>query len=341
VTKELETAIDEDPYDRASWEVYLDWLQEQGDPRGEPGPAKPSGPLKKFAKTKENAFGNRHDAFTWRNGFIVGFRASGPDTKPLEALLAHPAGRFLTEVTWGFSQVRGESLQDAVDLLAKKAPKSLRSLHLEDFSISEKRRGITADLSKHWAAFARLTSLTIAGGECKLGAKIVLPALERAKFRIAMGWDGMLAAISRSKAPALRELAIDFEGEYCGDLAPLLARTDLPALRRLALTDLRATVELRDQLPVAKLLPQLTHLDLSGGWMTDWDVEPIVEHKQAFAHLEVLDVSKNHLSPKGVRSLQGCAKVLKADGQRDPDEDPDGEDDFSEDDADYDGDDDE
>jgi hypothetical protein len=105
------------------------------------------------------------------------------------------------------------------------------------------------------------------------------------------------------------------------DVELLLGRTDLPALRHLGLMN----SELADQLPAAlarsKLLPQLRELDLSMGTMTDEGARAIAQHRDAFKHLEKLNVSLNYLSKGGVATLKGAARTLVAGTQR-ADEDP-------------------
>ncbi len=65
------------------------------------------------------------------------------------------------------------------------------------------------------------------------------------------------------------------------------------------------------------MLKQLRTLDLSRGMMTDAGAATLVEHRAAFAQLDVLDVSDNYLSEKAIRSLGKLARRVVAKPQKD------------------------
>jgi uncharacterized protein (TIGR02996 family) len=207
----LEKAILADPYDRDAYMVYADWLQSEGDPRGELIAlqlANKEAAAKKLIDKHEDALlgglaehkkthdGRDLDAFAWKFGFIHAARLShdsygeedfeGKVADILEELLHHPSGRFLTELTlvWN-GDPNEDDLQDLLDILAKKAPPTLRKLHIGDF----KYHGVETEISwyhvgklgKVWKALPNLTHLIVQGGEFELGA-IDLPNLVSAKF---------------------------------------------------------------------------------------------------------------------------------------------------------------
>jgi uncharacterized protein (TIGR02996 family) len=347
---ELEKAIEADPDDEAAYLVYADWLQAQGDPRGELIALQAAG---KDTKKKVAAFltgiedmAKTHDrdkkpGFTWRWGFIQKLRVAhdyfshddeaGQKYVLAEALaraLAHPSLRFLTELEVGLNRPDGESVyQDVVDVLAKKGPTTLRALHLADF---EYPHGIEMSwthlgkLGKLWPRFPQLRELIVQGGDFELGA-IKLPELRSASFRTGGLKKKSLAAITDAEWPKIEELEIWFgEDEYGSDIqvkhvAPLLA-AKLPALRSLGLMNAPFTNELVAMVAGSKLLKQLTSLDLSMGTMSDEGAAELVAHRAAFAHLEELDVSDNFLSRKAIKSLSGVAKKVVAKEQREADE---------------------
>lgn len=134
--QELVAAILANPDDERAWLVYGDWLQSQGDPRGEllavqhsmekgRTPAleerekklleqhadKLLGPLKRWQKTLD---GKGDDAFTWKRGFLRSVRISYNDYALDEAarkdidivaitreIFAHPSAAFVEEVVIG------------------------------------------------------------------------------------------------------------------------------------------------------------------------------------------------------------------------------------------------
>jgi uncharacterized protein (TIGR02996 family) len=230
---ELQRAIDADPYDASAYSVYADWLQAQGDPRGEliglqvaaeaRGDAALAraaaallerhaeawlGPLAPHTRTYD---GHDREAFTWRFGFIHAARLShrhraapgfhGSLAEVLAQLLRHPSGRFLTELAIGFNNDPNEgSLDELIDVIIAEPPPALRKLHLGDFAYpddTEMSWFHVGDLAQLWPAVPRLASLIVQGGDFELG-RIELPALRRAEFRT----GGLSAASARAIATA-------------------------------------------------------------------------------------------------------------------------------------------
>ncbi|MDQ3367648.1 MAG: WGR domain-containing protein, partial [Myxococcota bacterium] len=352
---DLEKAILADPYDLDAYKVYADWLQEQGDPRGELialqvanklGPATKLlekhadyflGPL--AAHTKQYDHGEK-DAFTWKFGYIHAAALShnqyadsdfdGTIAEILDQLLRHPSGRFLTELTLTFNDDPNEStLDDVFAILAKKAPPTLRKLHVGDFEYpddTEMSWYHVGNMGKLWKALPNLEHLIVQGGEFALGT-LELGKLKHAEFRTGGLSKASAKAIASAACPNLEHLEIWYgTDEYGGDASvkdvlPLLARTDLPKLTTLGLKNAQFTNELCGALPKAKLLRQLKKLDLSMGILTDEGAGVLAEHKDAFTHLEVLDVSDTYVTKAGVASLKGMAKSVVAKELR-ADEDP-------------------
>ncbi len=112
---ELEAAIEADPDDPAGYAVYADWLQAQGDPRGElialqlacwraPSDKKLASTARKYLATHAATLfpfdDNVLDA-RWHAGFVRAIRCrySRDLTAVVAALVRHPAGRFLQSIT--------------------------------------------------------------------------------------------------------------------------------------------------------------------------------------------------------------------------------------------------
>ncbi|MCX5741678.1 MAG: TIGR02996 domain-containing protein [Proteobacteria bacterium] len=348
----LEKAILAEPYDKTGWMVLADWLQDQGDPRGElialqtANKAKPAaalldkykdyflGPLAEHTKSYD---GSDKDAFTWRYGYIFGVRLShnhyaneawkGSLKDVLTTLLDHPSGRFITEMTLlDNNEPADDDLQDLIDVLAKRAPKSIRKLVFgeEPDQISWYNIG---DLGKLWKAVPNLRTLLIEAGSFSLG-KIDLPELRRAVFKTGglSADDGK--AIATAKWPNLEHLEIWYgDDNYGGDCSikqvqPLLDRTDLTNLQYLGLKNAQFTDDICRALPKAKILAGISRLDLSDGIMTDEGAAALAAHKDAFAHLDEIDVSENYLSSAGTKLLKGLCKKVTGLGDQKDDDDP-------------------
>ena len=181
------------------------------------------------------------------------------------------------------------------------------------------------DLSKVWKALANLTTLIVQGGSFTLG-NLDLPQLTHAEFKTGGLAKASAASIAKAKWPKLQSLDVWFgQDNYGGDCAvadvqPLIARTDLRALRHLGLMNSAFTDELAAALPEAAILPQLAELSLAMGVLTDEGAKVIGAHKDAFSHLAQLDVTDNYLTDAGIKALKGCAKKVVATEQRDDDD---------------------
>jgi len=373
---QLERAIEADPYDIEAYSVYADFLQDAGDPRGElialqlAGKTKAAtkllakhaeyflGPLAEHAKTFD---GSNRDAFSWKFGFIHGLRLShnhyayefdATAAKPpcslaemLTQVLAHPSGRFVTEIAFRFNNDPNEdNLQSLIDVLAKRAPPTIRKLHFGDYLFAGGGQigmyGTETEISWYsigklgrlWKAVPGLRHLITQGGSqqsslaggMKLGA-IDLPNLVHAEFRTG-GLDKANArAIAKARLPRIERLDVWYgDHSYGGDATPkdvglLLARTDLPKLRHLGIMNTRFADELVPLLAASPLVRQLAVLDFSMGTLTDDGARLIAKHRGAFSHLEVLDVSHNLLSATGISALEACANKVVSKKQREDD----------------------
>lgn len=368
----LEKAISADPNDADAYSVYGDWLQGQGDPRGElialqlANKTKQAnaliakqadyflGGLADHTKTYD---GEDEDTFTWKFGFIHALRLShnhyaneefeGSLAEILDLVLRHPSGRFLAEITFAFNNDPNENdLQDLIDLLAKKAPPTLRKLHFGDYKYAgggavgqygndtEISWYSIGNLGKLWKAVPNLTTLITQGGSsesCMAGGfalgKLELPSLRHLEVRTG-GLEKVNAkAIATAKLPSIEHLDIWYGEENYGgdatlkDVQLLIARTDLPKLRHLGIMNSEFADQLPGALAASKLVKQLTQLDLSLGCMTDVGAQALAANKAAFKHLERLDVSNNYLTKVGLAAIKGIAKTVVTTKQRD-DEDP-------------------
>lgn len=335
----LEAAIHDAPDDDATWMVYADWLLAQGHPRGEliaaalaaessPAAAKALlklvdryrevfvGPLRPFQIVGDHS---GDEAFTWRRGFIHRARFSMGDDRPprvhlvdaIDALLAHPSGRFLQELVIGLqSEVPGDGLDPVCARIAEHGAPSLRRLHVGDFLYPDECEiswYVVGDLSALWRAVPRLSSLVVQGSDITLGA-VALPQLTELTIRSG-GLDRQtMAELCAMQLPALRALEVWTGDPTYGctvtfdDAEALLAR-DWPLV-----TFGFRNSELADD--VARVLPRtpfastLESLDLSMGTLSDDGARALAAHVDAFPKLARLDVSESFLTSAGIGALR-------------------------------------
>ena len=94
-----------------------------------------------------------------------------------------------------------------------------------------------------------------------------------------------------------------------GDFARLLTAVRLPALRHLGVINSRFEGELIECLARSSLLRQLRTLDLSKGTFGDAAWSSLEANREAFAHLERIDLSENFIHG---RPISGLAVDLSA-----------------------------
>ena len=359
----LAQMIDEEPGDDASAsEVYADWLQRQGDPRGELAAVQlqlAADPKHKAARAAEKALFKAHGErllgklapiadlvhTTWRAGFIHAARVahtyerSSMHDGELEELdvaqvvgwlLDEPSARFLRELTVGIVTYEDNSYGPIARLIGKRYLPALRSLFLGDFDSEETELSWSqlANVEPIYAAVPNLRRLKLRSGSMRLG-RIVLPRLERFEV-VTGGLDPKAArAIAGARWPSLRELSIQVGTERYGgtatlaDLQPILDGAGLPRLRHLGLTNLEYSDAAIAAVADSKLLPQLEELDLSLGTLSDDGARVLYRYQNAFRHLRRIDVDANFLTGEGLELLRSSPLAVHAGDQRDDEGDPD------------------
>ena len=328
--EELERAIEDEPYGAELYAVYGDLLQREGDPRGElialqlaaeRDPARARDAAAYLQRHADRFVGDLRsvsrdgngDAFRWRFGFIHGLRIQsdlvGPNQRSMADKLArvraHPSGRFVTELAYGPSGFFDEELVAALEALAASPPRALRMLH---FGCVPRRN----PSMNFWHMGARLDVILA-----------VVPRLRRLIERRARLPELEFLEVTGDHDDSIETLYIRngrttvsrCNGSF-DDIAPLLARTDLPMLRHLGITNALFTDEICAALPGSALLSQLEVLDLSHGFMTDDGARALAADPEAFAHLHRLDVSKNYLTQAGIDVIAGLARRVITTGQR-------------------------
>ncbi len=351
---DLEAAIVADPSD-ASFAVYADWLQEQGDIRGELAALQarglPDGEL--LAKHATDFYGplapfvgvtrgwRRAVEPTWRAGWLDAIvlgamRAAKEqpvavaDVTELVRLLPDVASaRFLRElaISRPYSD-REYSFGAAVKAVAQVMPQLplLRRLTVGQFSAddSEISWSYLGSLAPLWPHASRLECLKLRAGSMDLGT-IALPACRELRIETGGFARENLQAILDEEWPHLETLSIWFgRSEYgatcqAEDVLPILDGAKFPRLRHLGLKNAEWGNELAPLIVASKILPRLATLDVSMSHLTPRGLEVYRTHRDALAHLEHLDLERCLLAdPEARAAAATLAKAVKLDRQRDP-----------------------
>jgi hypothetical protein len=288
---ELEARIEAAPEDLAGYAVLADALMAANDPRGElialelaseavavdkELRAAASSHFNAFTKAFLGPFWLHARALTWRAGFIrrvtLAQSARVPDVAALLAqILAHPSGRFVTELAL--------HVDDAAPILAA-LPRTLRELELvvrgpvvlpalpqvEQLAITAHE--VTLDAQPYAAARrVKLACGTLTATCMEHIAEVPWPALERLELRFG----------TREDAPAT-----------FADVRPLLARSDLAKLTHLRLRNAPFAGGLLRQLMTAPIAHSLAVVDLSYGSMSPADAAALIANPRMLAHCKEL-----------------------------------------------------
>ncbi len=240
---ELEASIDEAPDDAERYWIYGDWLESQGDPRGQVIAAA------RTSRKRERALLEKYGAqllgplarikgapgaapLRWRYGFIERARLRRRSATPslaeqIELLLAHPSARFLRHLslrtpdhgddTPGYRQV--------LELAARRAPRTLASLALGEGGES------IGDLGDALGALPSLRALCLFADTAHLDPKSTEGVVALSVQRIRAREPALLQACAW---PSLRhlELHYDYVGAAWSEGPPLPLGEDLfPRLR--------------------------------------------------------------------------------------------------------------
>jgi len=338
---DLEREILAAPDDPQAYLVYADWLQTQGDPRGELIVRQHEGReadsfldehraefLGRFASETPETF-----VLEWRRGYIkkatIGWEMFGgedaDDTSgaQLAAFLALESARFIEELALGPTADDEEMTFDGLAAAIEQArPLALRTLYLgdtSDWDISS-----TSTRLPSCASIRGLRSVTLRGGNVTLGA-IELPELR--SFCVETGGltQTELRELAAATWPLLEELEIWFGDPNYGasgsvaDILPIFAGTGLAKLRKLRLKNCPFADDVATQLARAAVLPQLEEVDLSMGNLSDRGVAAMLDARDRFAHLAKLNLDDNALTDASWPAARPLAKTVVFGTEQNPD----------------------
>jgi uncharacterized protein (TIGR02996 family) len=325
---ELAAAIDADPDDDSSYEIYADHLQLLGDPRGELialSMAVSRGRSEQGAAARQAelerallpAIDGWSPQVTWHHGFV---RTARLPSRDAAALLAHPSLRFAR-------QLELPRIADMNPLIAAiaRAPGRLAVRELELGVEGLDQQAVQLDLAPLWSAAPNLARLAICGIDVTFGHGEV--PLAQLSLNVNSHYGGRsLGALARARWPKLERFELAFTERYehrlennraAGIALVEMLRGALPALRHLAvrggiLDDREPAALAMFDLPA--LLAQLETLDLSDNLLHDGAARQIAHKLAASATLHVLDVSRNRLSEAGITALAHLAPTFRAEG---------------------------
>ena len=313
---ELEAAILQNLDDEAAYLVYGDWLQAQGDPRGElitlQAGLRKNGKDKKKLRTAAEKLLEEHaahfwgklvdvqdmlDEVVWELGFIKSVKlhnvyerdeefgdGSKEKVKVVDVLgwlLDHPSGRFLQELTVGIVFFFENRYGGVCDVIGKRKLPALRKLFLGDFSYEETELNWSeiGDAKNLYKGMPNLQSLKLRSGSMKLG-KIELPEL-RELVTITGGMDRKSTkSILDASWPKLEKLSLQFGPSHESD------------------------VKFKDVQPIleGRGFPALRHLGLTNAEFTD-EVCRALPGSKILPQLEELDLKMGTMSDAGAKAI--------------------------------------
>ncbi len=355
--KKLEAMISKDPEDADAYLAYADWLQEQGDPRGElimvqhALAAMPKN--KKLLKAQEQLLSDYKEHFwgdvapyaaemtedvVWSMGYIKSaklkttyerdpsFGDEGKMVKYEDVLrdfLALASSTFLQSLTLGIATMDQNDYSAAIKLIAEAKRPTIKSMFIGDFHCEETELnwsfvGFVEPLCK---AVPNLEELTLRSGGLNAG-KLAFPKLK--SFTVIAGGisDKALSEIAQAKWPKLERLSVQLGNEMDSKkafkaLKPIFDAKGLKNVRHLGLGNFDASDELCTHLAKSKIAKQIEELDLSQGTLGDAGVAALVAEAKQFAKLTSIDVSENYVTNAGIKSLKALAKNVDGSHQED------------------------
>jgi uncharacterized protein (TIGR02996 family) len=316
---ELEAAIVANPDDTDAWQVYFDWLQNQGDPWGERGNlALARDKAKGAAKTKLTKqieeFDNEHGEALYgksllalmkkedfdqvaqlsdRYGFTWTVTVKSPEyewsgTAPntvLGALVKSPAARLLSTINIGLMDHEYPvNLQTGIDAISKAGKlEGLRSLFVGDFEYPDEQEiswVTVGKVGKVLPVAPNLRSLQLRGGGIDLG-KLEHDTLESLLIETGGLPKAAVASVGKCNLPALTSMEVWFgRDEYGGN----------------------GNVKQLAELFTGKGVPKLVHLGLKNCEWQD-DLAVALSKSELLAQLHSVDLSMGTMHGAGIEAI--------------------------------------
>lgn len=343
---ELEATVLRDRKADGPWQVYADWLQSQGDVRGELfARAADAKGFRAFVEAHQDAiFGDvgphldkrRPEVeLDWRRGFVDALLLRANDyegdtrlTDLARKALALPVTVFLRELTLRIGVYQqGQDFTGALEALRDSGRGgALEALSLEhdpedrddawEREVEWPAWGSLAPLS---GAAPRLETLSVEGTHGNVG-RLDLPALRKLTLVGHTLTASNLEDVRRSTLPRLEKLVLEPRAQALGvgdALAALCSGDALPALKQLSIERAAEVHEALPALLYGKLLPRLQRVSFKHSALTDADVSMILKERKRFAHLKALTLPSGYATAAHAEALKTlCARVSLAKPRR-------------------------
>ncbi|HEY0880569.1 MAG TPA: pentapeptide repeat-containing protein [Archangium sp.] len=322
VNAEMEADLEAHPHDEKRWLVYADWLQGEGDLRGELiVRSKHEGFAEWVNDHLETIFPGCADeirgggqqpelALEWRHGLVVGATLEALNEQRrvdlgviAKNLLALPVARFLERLSFGLISGattyggRGNDY-DEVYVALKDEPALSRVKRLE-FGVQEDPEPdeygdvdplqAFGDLTRFWKLLPRLRELTVKGGSGALG-EVVLPDLRAVSWQIDDTEPDNFNELLAARHPKLERFELWDRTEVV-EIEPLVLMLASLPLRHLALPFTPQVDVLLERLADGPLLRRLEVLDLSHCLLTERACSWMERNVAKLAHLKRLDLT--------------------------------------------------
>ena len=311
--EQLIAAIENDPDDVENYRVYADWLESNGQPRGQliqlellrerltdrsklnhlnnkiavyfdTNKAHFIGALKSWPNMRYEATYS-YGPLYWRYGFIrrAEIHAGKDPAACLRELIASASGRFLIEL-----QLR----VDVLDVLLERVPASLRELAVIVDAI---------DLSAAWPKLARLHRLSIHVNNPVLGT-IDLPELRKLAITTEIA-----ELVQAPRIPKLETLNL-FGGRGATPILKFLDRLDAPATK-LELDHVSSVDDIVGRLADTRIGRQLTEVALPSSTLSDAGIRDWLDHPPP-TKLARIDLRESRLSDQSLAALRSIAREV-------------------------------
>jgi uncharacterized protein (TIGR02996 family) len=337
----LAAAIDEAPDDVNAWLVWSDAVQGAGDVRGElVALAHANKPVRDVLERALPVLAPQLgdvlerpadilDAMTLHMGlprkatFRLTEGLTGSQAQVVAAVLGAPLGRFVREVELGLTDEVGDDNDwgPTLEVLVRLGAR-VRSLLLgafdypDDSDISSVRWG---DLSAVWS-LSHLEALHVRGGDGVIGT-IDSKALRSLTIETGGLSLPVFNAVLSAELPALESLTLwtgdpTYNGDSTAREAVALLDWAPTGLKRLGVENCAYTHELIKPFAKHPVLKRLEVLSFANGVLRPNEVDLLLQHQPAFAHLARLDLSANLLDDTSVETLARAFPNAVFDDQR-------------------------
>ncbi len=331
--------------DEGPWRVYADWLQAQGDVRGQLAALVQAGRREEVdARLSEDdaaaLFGDlaKHIDlevydWSWAHGFWSGvsLKRQNFDSKTnladlTRGVLALPVTRFVHSLRFGLASYESDNDWSATlkAVTESSHAAALSSLRFDDYTSDDCELSWTAygDFSFAWPHLPALEVLELRAGQPGTLGACDLPKLKRFVRESGGLARSELEEISKAQWPNLEFLEVWFgAAEYGAEgsaaaLEAWLTGEKWPKLQHLGLVNCEFAPDLVEVVAKSKLLGRLSSVDFSHSMLGPEHVALFAQHRAAFARLQAVNVSNNYFDADSLAALKEALPNVVSTEQR-------------------------